>query len=122
MNDSTYVFLPDENESLSSNMQMLYDTENLNGTLHRYGKCDIEFQKFLETLQTQREKDLIYISNFFHFAWNTIHIKYLCLNEDFSAYDLSITKSVFNALDRQGIIQLLLGEYLTRDELKEILF
>jgi len=122
MSNTTFVFVPDENKPLSENMQELYKCEILNGDRHLFGQVDIAFQQFIEKgILTQREKDLIHISSFFHFAWKTVHIQYRCLGEELTASDFDIVQSVFYALERQNLIQVMLDD-LSLSELKSIIF
>lgn len=64
---------------------------------------DIRFAEFVETIvQTQREKDLIYVSNFFHKAYVTLFITIQVMNEHPSPASIDEVQKVYQALSRLG--------------------
>jgi len=117
-----HIFIHDENLSLSENMQIQFECETLNDDRHVFGQDDIAFQRCIEkVVLSQRDKDLMYITNFFYFAWKTIHIKYICHGEELNNYDFEITQNIFMALQRQDALDTFLHG-LTKEELQDIIF
>lgn len=69
---------------------------------------DIRFSQFMEeVVQTQREKDLVYVSHFFHKAYSTLFITVQAMNERPSPADIDEVQQVYRALCRLGHRELL---------------
>lgn len=89
----------------------LIDDYSDKGVVQRtFSNCDINFQEFLEEVHiSPRESALIYISNFFHPAWKTVHISCLALKEKPTPYDKKLVLKVFEILKTFGISNKLLN-------------
>lgn len=81
--------------------------ELVDDDLDKYPTVDIQFAKFTESIVDQRERDLIYVSNFFHTAYKSLHITVQVMKEELNIYTLDIVKNVYQALLRLGQVELL---------------
>lgn len=91
-------------------MDLTNDVLNSNNAdiLELFPEEDIRFTKFTEqVIQTQRERDLIYVSNFFTQAYRILFIDILVLKKEPNGHDSSIIFSVHAALERLGSPELL---------------
>lgn len=83
---------------------------------------DIQYVKLFERLDcTDREKDIMYISNFFHSVYVTLHVTILALGERPSPGSLIELKRVFDVLQRLDAVETLLNGKITSEELYRII-
>lgn len=69
---------------------------------------DIRFSQFMEeVVENQREKDLIYVSHFFHKAYITLFITIQVLREVPSPASIDEVQNVYKALTRLGYSDLI---------------
>lgn len=80
----------------------------------KYAEVDIRYAEFIETISNQRERDLIYISNFFHIAYQSLHITATVMREELNEYNREIVRNVYQALDRIGQSHLLTSGLSTK--------
>jgi hypothetical protein len=83
---------------------------------------DIQYVKLFEFLDcTDREKDIMFISNFFHSAYVTLHVTILALGERPSPGSLIDLKRTFDTLQRLDAIETLLNGKITIEEFNDII-
>ncbi len=83
---------------------------------------DIQYVKLFEKLDcTDREKDIMYISNFFHSVYVTLHVTILALGERPSPGSLIELKRAFDVLQRLDAVETLLNGKITTEELYRII-
>jgi hypothetical protein len=92
-------------DNYSDNMQYVYD---ITGNDHKidlgFGQVDIDFTQTIEKFKlSDREKDLLYISQFFHNAWKTLHISLALKLDQPSPYALEVCYNVFKRLKFYGL-------------------
>ncbi len=69
---------------------------------------DIRFSQFMEeVVETQREKDLIYVSHFFHKAYITLFVTVQAMKEEPSPASIDEVRKVYQALTRLAYSELL---------------
>lgn len=89
-----YIFFRLVNEILEANNADLSEF---------YPEEDIRYSEFLEeVLSSQREIDIVLVSNFFYRVYRLLHIDIKTLNLKPNPYDSEQIKNVYNALDRLG--------------------
>lgn len=80
-----------------------------------YTTSDIQFQKFLELANlSKREKDMIYLAEFFNAAYHILHFKIVKQKMDLSEYDKEILGNVFEKLSRYNLQSCLLNDLTTK--------
>lgn len=92
--------------SLSTQLQFVLDTCANSNTSPPGGlsQIDVCFQYFIEQADlSHRERDMVYLSQFFHAAWNTVHITMLGEYKAPTPYDMDILKQVHNVLRHWGL-------------------
>jgi len=83
---------------------------------------DIQYVKLFEQLDcTDREKDIMFISNFFHSVYVTLHVTILALGERPSPGSLIELKRAFDVLQRLDAVETLLNGKITTEELYRII-
>jgi hypothetical protein len=83
---------------------------------------DIQYVKLFEKLDcTDREKNIMYISNFFHSVYVTLHVTILALGERPSPGSLIELKRAFDVLQRLDAVETLLNGKITTEELYRII-
>jgi hypothetical protein len=92
-------------DNYSDSMQYVYD---ITGNDHKidlgFGQVDIDFTQTIEKFKlSDREKDLLYISQFFHHAWKTLHISLALKLDTPSPYALEVCYDVFKRLKNYGL-------------------
>jgi hypothetical protein len=81
---------------------------------------DIQYVKLFEKLDcTDREKDIMFISNFFHSVYVTLHVTILALGERPSPGSLIELKRAIDVLQRLDAVETLLNGKITSEELFE---
>ena len=104
----------------SDNMQNVYDNTDKNHKLNLgYGQIDIDFTKCFEEFKlSDREKDLLYISQFFHHAWKTLHLDLKMKFDNPSSYSLDVCYNVYARLQNYNLAYKLLKELSEKQFLK----
>jgi hypothetical protein len=83
---------------------------------------DIQFTKLFQIVElTQREKDIMYVSNFFHSSYTTLHVKILTLGDKPTEVDIYELKRTFSALTRLNCLDVLLNGKITEYEFLSLL-
>lgn len=86
-----------------------FDANNSDRMGFPYGEVDIQFQELLEDLElTEREKDLVFISHFFNYAWKVVHISWFALKEFGNQNERDTVIKVFETLKKYGMEEKLL--------------
>jgi hypothetical protein len=118
----------DPNGSMSSLLRLAFDIykqNNHSSYSFPYGEVDFLFQEFIEEADlSQREKDLIYISNFFHYSWKTLHLGIIFENRKPNEYEVDTILKTFYALTRLNLQNKLLmndNVLITNLELMDLL-
>lgn len=71
---------------------------------------DIQFVKLFEQLEcTERERDIVYLSSFFHPSYTTLHVTILGLGETPSPGSIVDLVRTYDALTRLDLVYLLLN-------------
>lgn len=87
--------------------ERLEDCKNLcetNNIKHKILDVDLHFQKFLDFADlNEREKDMIYVTNFFHSAYLTLHQTLRYELDEPKQYDINILIKVYGTLIKYGI-------------------
>jgi len=87
-----------------------------------FSEKDIQFVKFYEQMKlTDREKDLLYVSEFFHAAFTTLHVTILTLGEQPSPSAVIELTKTFETMQRLGAEDVLLNDRITIQKFLEIL-
>ena len=90
-------------ESLSAAMNAVNDLCDANGQLRKFVEVDIQFQTFLDRMDlTQKERDLIYVANFFYRAYQILHVDIAVHSVTPSPYDINVIKQTYASLVRLG--------------------
>lgn len=83
---------------------------------------DIQYVKLFEKLDcTEREKDIAFISNFFHSVYVTLHVTILALGERPSPGSLIELKRAIDVLQRLDAVETLLNGKIATEELYRII-
>jgi hypothetical protein len=99
-----------------------YKQTNTNLWDQPFADNDIQFTKLFEIVElTQREKDIMYVSNFFHSSYTTLHVKILTLGDKPTEVDIYELKRTFSALTRLNCLDVLLNGKITEYEFLSLL-
>lgn len=105
---------PKSNSETMSLSNQYYKQNNPNSWDQPFADKDVQFTKLFELVElTQREKDIMYASNFFHSSYTILHVKILTLGDEPSATDIYELKRTFSALTRLGALDTLLNGKIT---------
>lgn len=88
----------------------LHEINNPHTTQKPFSPPDIGFTEFMETIRatsTQRELDLVYVSNLYNSAWTTLHVSMAVLNEKCKPQEEEEVKRMYQALCRLDMPHLL---------------
>jgi len=87
-----------------------------------FAQKDIQLVKFFEQMRmSDREKDLLYVSNFFNAAFTTLHVTILTLGEAPSPAAVIELKKTFEATQRLDAADILLNDRLSHYEFLNLL-
>ena len=111
----TYASLVDlehPNAPMREKMQRINELCNLNHPNEQkpFAQVDVQFTGILDLLSssgTQREKDLVYVSQFFHQSWQTLHQSMMVLKEMPSPQEVDVIRKTAQALRRLELEHLL---------------
>ena len=74
-----------------------------NGQQPVFAPVEIQFQTFLDRVElTQRERDLLYVSNFFCYVFQTLHFDIAIAGKTPSPHDANLIKQTYASLVRLG--------------------
>ena len=105
---------PKSNSETMSLTNQYYKQNNPNSWDQPFADKDVQFTKLFELIElTQREKDIMYASNFFHSSYTILHVKILTLGDEPSPADIYELKRTFSALTRLGALDTLLNGKIT---------
>jgi len=108
---------PKSNSETMSLTNQYYKQNNPNSWDQPFADKDIQFTKLFELVElTEREKDIMYVSNFFHSSYTILHVKILTLGDEPSPTDIYELKRTFSALTRLGALDTLLNSKITEYE------
>lgn len=83
---------------------------------------DIQFVKLFEQLEcTERERDIVYLSSFFHSSYTTLHVTILALGETPSPGLIADLVKTYDALERLDLIHLLLNDKIGKFEFLKLI-
>lgn len=83
---------------------------------------DIQFVKLFEQLEcTERERDIVYLSQFFHPAYTTLHVTILGLGETPSPCSIVDLVRTYDALTRLDLVYLLLNTKIGKHEFLKLI-
>ena len=109
-----------EPKTLSEHMEYsnwYYKQINKNDWHIPFQDKDIQFVKLFEQLEcTERERDIVYLSQFFHPAYTTLHVTILGSGETPSPGSIDELVRVYETLVRLGASRLLLNYKLGKFE------
>jgi hypothetical protein len=99
-----------------------YKQNNPNSWDQPFADKDVQFTKLFDIVElTQREKDIMYVSNFFHSSYTILHVKILTLGDEPTETDIYELKRTFSALTRLGCLDVLLNGKITEYEFLSLL-
>ena len=99
-----------------------YKQNNPNSWDQPFADKDVQFTKLFDIVElTQREKDIMYVSNFFHSSYTILHVKILTLGDEPTETDIYELKRTFSALTRLGCLDVLLNDKITEYEFLSLL-
>lgn len=104
-----------ENYTVSNILQNEYNDKICNNEKTNFSQADINFQKFLEDANlTQREKDLLLISN--HFFLCNFLIQDLLKKKVLSNVDHNTLKLFLTIVKRQDLLDSVFNKYTTKEK------
>jgi hypothetical protein len=113
---------PNSNSQTMELTNKYYKQTNPNLWDQPFADNDIQFTKLFEIVElTQREKDIMYVSNFFHSSYTTLHVKILTLGDKPTEVDIYELKRTFSALTRLNCLDVLLNGKITEYEFLSLL-
>lgn len=108
--------LKPENLKLGDRLEDMKKLCEINKIKNRLAPVDISFQKFLDNANlSERERDMIYLSQFFHPAYNTLHLTIRCSFGDLNPYWVNLMYSVYNTLVKYNLENHLLEDLTIKD-------
>jgi hypothetical protein len=99
-----------------------YKQNNPNSWDQPFADKDVQFTKLFDIVElTQREKDIMYVSNFFHSSYTILHVKILTLGDEPTETDIYELKRTFSSLTRLCCLDVLLNDKITEYEFLSLL-
>lgn len=106
------IFIPTDDMKLSEVLELQYQNSITNREIPILGSVDIAFQQFLEQAGlSNREKDLLYISNFFNTAYLLLHVDVKIHKKQLTSNEASYIKEVYQKLKKLGLDHLLIKDF-----------
>lgn len=110
----------DLNESLSA-YDVLKKTKDIfhmynTGSVCNISNQDINFIGIIESLDlTEREKDIMFISNFYHSCYTDYNISLIIMKEKLSDIAIERLIKMYDILTKYSLLSFFIGEYIDRD-------
>ncbi len=113
--DLSFSFRPEELR-LGDRLEDMKKLCEINNIKNRLAPVDISFQQFLDDANlSEREKDMIYLSQFFHSAYSTLHITIIAGYGELNPYWADLMYSVYNKLIKYGLEKHMLRNLTVKD-------
>ena len=103
----------DKENSVNKIMKRANLIAESNNVMKLFSNSDIifaEFSDYVKENSTQREKDLLFVSEFLTKVWYTLHVDYQVLKEPLTETNKKDIKSLKSALDNLNLTHLLTND------------
>ena len=92
-----------------------------------FSKADVHLQIAMESMQlTQNEKDLLYMKEFFKYAWTTLHRDLVVGGRKPTSYEKGIIRNMYTVMSRLGCLTVFMdggADYkLSNQEFDDIIY
>lgn len=126
MDKNTALFLLDDSSktSLVDIMKGVNDILKQNNADVReyFSQQDINFAElFIKLSLNERERDIMYLSNFFHKAYSLLNVDVMILKDDLNKDEQTIVNEVFNRLKKYNLEYLLVQD-VPVETLKRVMY
>lgn len=113
---------PDKTSKILREAKELFDINNGNDGIFSVLPQDINFHEILENLNlSQRERDILYLTQFFHEAYTSINVTYYVMRDSISPVGLERIYNVHECMQRLNLDSNLLLCYDLQDQIEQVL-